>query len=199
MENNFDSNSGIIANTVNGGIHLNIEKRKRIPSLLPKFIEVLTNLYQNSTLDRETEILNTQPYTIEEKIDYNDIILYREIIEEYYIYYPICESSFESLRHIDENSKKKILTDINEIYRGIKLEYMDQCSKFENPLEEIKKLIRKNADNIIKKVQDKIKSRIVNSYDGEAFNEQDLVICLNIFVCYALGECKILERPEKKI
>jgi hypothetical protein len=197
LENSFGSNSGVIANTVHGGIHLNMENRKRIPSLLPKFIEVLTKLYPNSTL-KDAEIPNTQPYTIEEKIDHNDVILYRETIEEYYIYYPICESSFESLRHIDENSKRKILTDIHEIYREIKLDYMNQCNEFENPLEELKKLIKKNADNIIKMVQDKIKDRIIKSYDGEEFTEQDLTICLNIFVCYALGECKILERPEKK-
>lgn len=199
MENNFDSNSGVIAETVNGGINLNIANKKRIPSLLPKLIEILANQYSNLVFDRHGDITSTQPYTIEEKIDYNNIILYKDNIEEYYIYYPICESSFESLRHIDEDSKRKILMDIQEMYREIKLDYFNQCSEAENPQEELKKLIKRNADNIINKVQNKIKNRIVNSYDGEAFNEQDLVICLNIFVCYALGECKILERPEKKI
>jgi len=196
LENSFDSNSGIIAETVNGGMHLSLENRKRIPSLLPKFIEVLAKQYSNTPLNGQIE--NTQPYTIEEKIEYNDIVLYREVIEEYYIYYPICESSLESLRHIDENSKKKILTDINEIYREIKLEYIHQCSESENPFEELKRIIKKNADIIINKVKNNIKDRIENSYDGEEFTEQDLVVCLNIFVCYALGECKILERPERK-
>ena len=57
----------------------------------------------------------------------------------------------------------------------------------------------KNSDSIINRVKNEIKRRIQNSYDGEQFNEQELNLCLNIFVCYALGECKILERPESNV
>lgn|GEM_PF-5984007 len=195
MANNFGENSGVIANTVNGGINILPQHNKRIPSLLPKFIEVLVRQYSSSDSDIQV-IENNKPYTIEDKISHNHILIFKEMIEEYYSYYPICESTFESLRHIDENSKRNILTDINDIYRDIKLEYLEECMESENPYEELGNKLKKNSDIIINKVKKAIKVRIQNAYDGEQFNEQDLTLCLNIFVCYALGECKILERPE---
>ena len=74
------------------------------------------------------------------------------------------------------------------------MEYFFQCGK---SLKKLQKLIRENSDFIIVRVKDEIKNKVQNSYDGEHFTEEELTLCLNIFVCYALGECKILERPKK--
>ncbi|WMY13515.1 hypothetical protein P3F89_16195 [Bacillus tropicus] len=197
MVGNFGDNSGVLADTINGNVTINTAMKKQIPSLLPKFIEVLAKQYTSGS--SSNSIINNQPYGIEEKIDHNDIKLYRQKIEENYIYYHICEKSLESLRHIDENSKINILEDINGIYLDIKIEYLEKCGEYEDPYEELKKMVKKNSDSIINRVKNEIKRRIQNSYDGEQFNEQELNLCLNIFVCYALGECKILERPESNV
>ncbi|ASS96633.1 ABC-three component system protein [Peribacillus simplex] len=195
MVNNSGVNKGVIANNVDA-VYINADIKKRIPSLLPKFIEVLAKQYTSDSPKQDID--NNQPYEIEEKIEYNKIFLHKELIEEYYIYYYICERSFESLRHIDENSKKNILTDINDIYRDIRIEIFKQCTS-EEPIEEFKKKIKTSSDEIIKSVKTEIRNRIITSYDGEQFNEQELNLCLNIFVCYALAECKILERPKKSV
>ena len=194
MVNNFGENSGVMAEKIYGDVNI-LSNKKRIPSLLPKFIEVLVMNYSTSTPKRK-KLENNNPYTIEKKISYNDIIFYKDYIEEYYVYYSICESSFDSLRHIDENSKRNILTDINDIYNDIKLQLLGECIEYDNPHEKLKEKLRKKSDIIINEVKKEIKVRIQNAYDGELFTEQDLTLCLNIFVCYALGECKILERPE---
>lgn len=195
MVNNSGVNKGVIANNVDA-VYINADIKKRIPSLLPKFIEVLAKQYTSDSPKQDID--NNQPYEIEEKIEYNKIFLHKELIEEYYIYYYICERSFESLRHIDENSKKNILTDINEIYRDIRIEIFEKCTS-EDPIEEFNKKIKTSSDTIIKSVKTEIRNRIITSYDGEQFNEQELTLCLNIFVCYALAECKILERPKKSV
>lgn len=197
MVSNSGDNSGVVAHTINGGVTITPTMRKQIPSLLPKFIEVLAKQYNSGSSGKRRD--NNQPYGIEEKINHNYIILYRRIIEENYIYYYICEQSLEALRNIDENSKRNILEDINGIYMDIKIELLEKCSAFEDPVEELKNMIRKNSDSIINRVKNEIRNRIKASYDGEQFNEQELNLCLNIFVCYALGECKILERPESNV
>ncbi|PFR60373.1 hypothetical protein COK36_12675 [Bacillus cereus] len=194
---NSGENSGVMAENIYGDIYLTPEMKRKIPSLLPKFIEVLAKQYMSGA--KSNRIVNNQPYGIEEKIRSNHVILYKETIEKNYIYYYICEKSLESLRHIDENSKINILEDIHEIYREIKLSFWEKCDSFENPYEELNKMIKRNSDSIISKVKKEIQSRIKDSYDGEQFNEQELNMCLNIFVCYALGECKILERPEGNV
>lgn len=192
MVSNSGFNSGVMAQTINE-VHLTLDNKKRIPSILPKFIEILANQYSISPPKRR--VINTQPYTIEEKIEYNKVLLFQEVIDEFYIYYPICESSFESLRHVDENSKNKILADINDIYRQIKLEYFHQSG---GSITKLQELIKDHSDLIIFRVKDKINAKVQNSYDGERFTKEELTLCLNIFVCYALGECKILERPKEK-
>ncbi|WP_018764100.1 hypothetical protein [Bacillus sp. 105MF] len=197
LVSNSGENSGVIADTINGDIYITQAMKRKIPSLLPKFIEVLARQYTSGNTSKR--IVNNQPYGIEEKISYNYIMLYRKTIEENYIYYYICEKSLESLRHIDENSKMNILEDIHEIYREIKIGFWEECNSVENPVEELKKMIKRNSDSIINKVKKEIKNRIKDSYDGEQFNEQELNMCLDIFVCYALGECKILERPEGNV
>ncbi|WP_342558595.1 hypothetical protein [Metasolibacillus sp. FSL K6-0083] len=192
MVNNFGENHGVIAENIYGDIKI-LSDKKKIPSLLPKFIEMLVKNY--SPVIENGNSYNNKPYTIEEKIEYNNIIFFKEMIDEYYVYYPICELAFDSLRNIDENCKRNILEDIHVLYKNIKFEIFEECRESSDPLDELKVRIKKQSDKIISLIIDKVKCRIESSYNGENFNLEELSMCLNIFICYALGECKILERP----
>lgn len=193
--NNYGENSGVIAGEINGPVEINQhyhEKKRRLPSLLPQFIERLANLV-NVQEETENGHLNTQSYDIEEKIEHNHLIAYKDIVEDYGSYYYTCEKAFEYIDSNNYGSKKRILRNISEIYKEIKRSLIIE----NDPTIVLIDLIRINSDKIINQVKKEIKIRFEVSYTTENIFDDDLDFCLSVFVCYAFCECKILERPKK--
>lgn len=181
-----------MAETFNGlvNIHNYIENKKRLHSLMPKFIEILA--YNVISTEPETPSNIPSSYEIPDKIKHNGLEKYRSLVDDYGNYYAICENSFKALEHVVTFPKERILISISEKYRKIKRELLHLYCKESNSEMDV---IRKYSDYIIDEISDKIKEDIRLNCKEENITEEDLDYCIPIFLCYAFVECKILERP----
>lgn len=200
MVNNHGENYGVLADTINGNVEITVHSHnEKIPSLLPKFIEKLATL-SLSEPDKGTYVQSNQPYTIEDKISHNEVFTYVETIEDYYPYYYICEKALDTIENLEYGSKVRILEDIKEVYNFLKRKLISEKKQEGVDVKKvgILAIVRENADEIIDMVKERIEKKIKECYSQEEFCQEDLTLCLNIFICYAFGECKILERPPIK-
>jgi hypothetical protein len=212
VENNIDKNSignsvnnkGIIAGKIEGDVTNNItintpKQTKKLHSLIPKLIEILSELvdsldYNDINLKYKINSIDTMEYNINDKIEYNNVVEYRTIIDEYSEYCGICK---EALNIIDNNNiggKSKILRSINFLYQKNKMELIKKYKK-----SDIKgiDIIRENADIIIYNIISILNKRITQDNSSKDLLEEDIDTGLARIICYAFVECKILEKPRK--
>lgn len=103
---NTGENNGLMTGDVYGGItYIQPENTVSTFSLIPSLIEKLAELANVDDEDMERSYklnpIDLMSYTIEEKIKYNDVIKYKELIREYSLYGSICEQAFNI---IDNNN-----------------------------------------------------------------------------------------------
>jgi len=195
---NSGTNDGVLAGTINDGVHMHYgDTVKRIPTILPKFIEILA---VGSRKSKAQPVEDFMAYEIEEKIEYNQILIYEEIINEHYPYYYICEIAFTSMEEIEMYTKRNILHDVNTFYKNVKKDFLikKKSEGFHITASNMKELLFENADEILDTVKNRLLIRIQDGYESEEFTQEELDLCLNIFISYSFGECKILEKVPKK-
>ncbi len=122
---------------------------------------------------------------ISEKITYNSIKRNRFLIDEYKIYYSKINSLYEELEKQGSFKKDKLLRNIKNIYLKAKGDYV-------NGQADVITIVRKNADNIIDDIQEKLLESLGNSI------EEDISFELDVILVDAFIRCKILEKPPKK-
>lgn len=192
IENN-SKNFGLQVVENNGTINYSLEsKAKAISILSPVIKELSEEAYNNSV--QENDLI---PFSIDEKIKYNIVSKYKLIFDKYKIYYYLCENI---LKKISDNSRKyskeKLLNNINDLYYETIGEFIYNKQKLKNSFIEISEidLIREDkiADEIIEKIKIKLNLKL-----EDTILEEDKDLGLNIVLCYAFMECKILEKPKK--
>lgn len=193
--NNYSENRGVMARDINGPVTINnmYGNMKRLPALMPKFIEKLAELVGDNRYITDT--IDVDIYDIEDKIEYNELKLYKDIVDDYGEYHYVCNLALKSINTVCRSAENKILREVSEMYKSEKrnLIYMisNQGSKMD--------VIRKNSDMIIDNIKGKLIEKIRSSYSEECIYEEDLELCSSIFVCYCFVKCKILEKPRKEI
>ena len=86
---NRGQNSGVIVEKNEGTIILNSQNAVKVPSLISGLIKILGNVCIEEELSNE--VIDTQEFKPDDKIQYNAVIMHREIIEEFSVYYSTCE------------------------------------------------------------------------------------------------------------
>ncbi|MFD2671189.1 hypothetical protein [Marinicrinis sediminis] len=195
-------NHGIMAGTVNGSVDNSSnfivmlpERQKKLPSIIPKIIEVLSEItvLSDEELDQRYKVSeeDLRPFNIPDKITHNNLIKYRGVIIEYSYYGRICEEAFNITDNHVMGSKSKILKDIKHLYNEYKGQLLVEHQ--EDELDDLE-IIRRNADYIIDMVKGDLKQRILAD-DNTAIVYEDIEDGLIRVLCYAFVECKILEKP----
>lgn len=190
---NSGENLGTIAGCINGDVYnnctINNPIRKVPPSIINKLIEQLAEI----SADCEDEHIG-EPFEIDEKITYNNLIVYKYVLDEIYAsaWYN-CESAIRILDNNKYGSKNKVLQRVNTSYLQAKGEIIAQYRQSNKSDIEI---IRENADTLIKMVADELEQHILRAYRDEQIFDEDIMIGIIYIVCYAFGECKILEKPR---
>lgn len=202
---NQGENQGVLANEIHGQVDnrrsYNIilperENQRKLPSLIPQIVEALADL----TVLSEEEIdkiykVNKEDltsYDIPKKITHNNLIQYKDVIEEYSQYGRICEEAFNIVDNSVMGSKGKILRDIRHLYRKFKGQLLRK-NQYSQLIE--MDIIRQNADLIIDLIKDELEVRILADGNTNILVE-DLEDGLIRILCYSFVECKILERPR---
>lgn len=187
---NSGENTGVIVGTNSGTINL-LEHVVKIPSLISVIVKKI-GTFCYSDIDEENSACTLIPFKPEEKLDYNHVIKYKEIIYQYSTYYENCEQALNIYDNSHIGSKAKILNSVKLWYCKSKGNLLLELKDSE--LSDIEK-IRNNSDRLIDEVINQIQCAINGSKDfsDTYFEELDLgIIC---FVCYCFMKCKILERP----
>jgi hypothetical protein len=165
-----------------------------IQNKLPSDISYVL-LHLSKLLDSNVQISKskTNPYGIEDKIQHNNLIKYRQLVEEYGSYGKIADKAYEDLNF--ENPNKS-----NHFISSIKFYYNDVLGNLlkNNPKVEKITVIKNNSDEIM----DSIKERMFNNYINSSNTRSDITIervdmCIVIIICKAFIDCKILEEPPK--
>lgn len=185
---NSGSNSGVIVAQHNGPMILHLQNSVKIPSHLATIVKTLGLVCAVPESD------NPQTFSVfrpEDKLAYNCVIQYREIINEYAIYYTHSDNAMNLYDNSNIGSKNRILLWVKTCYLECKGELMKSKKADESEIE----LVRKNADYIINKVAQRIKETILQSADCTNINHEDLELGVYCFICYCFMKCKILEKP----
>lgn len=122
---------------------------------------------------------------IEDKIQYNNIVSFRPIIEEYAVYQGKLNKIYEEIEKQGSTKKEFVLQNIKTIYLKEKGKY--------KTLEEI----RENADNIIENIENKLWEIIENTSNTNLdLPIEAIKIGLLIIMVDAFMRCNILEEPK---
>lgn len=187
---NSGENSGVMIANNTGNINFNIQKVVKMPSLISNLIKLLGNV----CIEEEYSAGNasTLEFKPDDKIEYNGVVAYKDIIREYAAYYLTCDSYLNVYDDSNIRGKAKILKCVHTWYLRAKgqvlLENRDTCkSEME--------IIRVNSDRIIDMVKDRILTIVEQSGEMNTIYQEDLELGIECFICYCFMECKILEKP----
>lgn len=195
--NNPGHNAGVQANNIDT---LNFySSASKVPTILPKFIELLSELKIDEYSEyRQDKQLSNKPYTLEDKINHNEIIIHEDMINVYFKYYYICDEALTTLDSVSYGNKKKLLDSIENIYQDLKKNKLINYKTAHGSIskQDFLPIIRSVSDEIFVDIKNDLAKKIISGYSQENFNFEDINICLDIFLVYVFSECKILEKPE---
>ena len=160
----------------------------KLSSLIAKLLPRIANIVS----DKKAAVSDTTPYDIGDKIEYNNVILLKEIIDKYGVYWLKIEELYNEHNNAMPGFRKKVMTYFSNKYMLVRARV---CSLQPNgpPLV----VVKKSADKIIETIVEEFKSDLMNSKDLNIINisMEEVETCALAVVCHAFIECKILEKP----
>jgi hypothetical protein len=150
------------------------------PSLLQRVVFAISDLdFSPHDVVAKTD---SESFSIEEKIRFNNILRYREIINEFNLFKPRLDTIYDILETEGSFRKEKLLRNIRAIYLNAKGKYV---LDYPAPQE----IVKLNADNIIDDVFEKMRETLGGNSGDEDF-------ALSVIMVDAFMRCKILEPPQ---
>ena len=148
--------------------------------LQPSALNDIIKLIGNKLFDTQVSDIQIAPNP-QEKIQYNNVVRYKPIIEEYKVYQGKLNKLYEEIEKAGSTRKEFLLLNIKSIYLKEKAEF-DTIDK-----------IRANADNIIDKTKDTLWKLVENT----DLDREVIEVALTILIVDAFLRCNILEEPQK--
>ena len=128
-------------------------------------------------------------YEISDKIDHNNIVIYKELIHEYGIYQSYLQGEENGLYKISTSEGGYEKRNIYNRIRSIYVEILGELRKEgQHP--------PYDGDQIFQAGYNKIRELIINSKEYVEMNDDDLMHCLYIVLVDAFIECKWFENPS---
>lgn len=189
--NNSGVNEGVMIAENNGNVNITLKERTKIPSLIAAIVQYLGV----ACVEIDDNIAGTIPsdFKTDNKIEYNSVVRYKEIIKEYSMYYDLCNNHLNIYDNCHIRGKTRIL-------KCIHLWYLEEKGKilqeFCHTQQENIEIIKQNSDVLIDRVKQRIYNAVKNAVDNKEFFLEDLELGVICFTCYCFMECKILEKPE---
>jgi hypothetical protein len=157
------------------------------PEILQKYPSALNDIIKfigDKIYDYQTNESQDAP-DIQDKILYNNVILYEPIIAEYSIYQARLNALYKEIENRGSTRKEYVL-------QAIRVIYLQEKGRYKNINE-----VRKNADNIITAVKNKLwdiidsSKNVITDMPKEVIENSVLVILVDAFM-----RCNILEEPK---
>lgn len=137
--------------------------------------------------DCNTDSDSTSIFNINDKLNHNNIIRYRHLIEDYKIYYTKLTMIYNELEYAGSFKKESLLRNIRQIYLKIKGKYAVTEGMY---IDEI----RVHADDIIEDIE----NQLLEACDARTLlDDGDISFGISLIMVDAFMRCKILEEPPK--
>jgi hypothetical protein len=156
---------------------------------------VVLTLFNTINEDDNASEKRNLPPEIEEKINFNNVVVYRPLIENNYSengFY--LDTAYEALDSDTPGRRKTFLRYLNFLYLTVLGEHL----KKQAPLGKLE-IIRANADNIIVEVINSLLLRIASNRRAiEHISSESIEYNVIAIVCHAFVDCKVLENPNNQ-
>lgn len=171
-----------------GGIHY-YERVARNPSYLADIVNGISKL----PFEFYPDTSNILSFDIANKLDHNNVIKYKQIIEDYAFYSNSINETYAAISIVKPNCRDKVMRIVNREYLRISSTILLNTNT-----ENIMSIIKSNSDIIIESVLKILKEKLyeANNLETEIHNE-DIDIAIEMIVGDAFINCKILENPNK--
>jgi hypothetical protein len=146
----------------------------------PSALNDIIKLIGSKLFDTQVSDVRVAPNP-QEKIQYNNVVRYKPIIEEYKVYQGKLNKLYEEIEKAGSTRKEFLLRNVKNIYLKEKAEF-DTIEK-----------IRANADNII----DSIKDTLWDLVENTDLDRELIEVALIVLIVDAFMRCNILEEPQK--
>lgn len=187
--NNSGNNQGAMVGYNYGTISMSIKKTVKIPSLIAIIVQSLGSKSMEVNVPYSDGSL--QEFKPDEKLEYNSVIKYIDIIREFSAYYLYCDNILNQYDNTKLGSKARILNCIH-------MWYLEEKGSLLLSLKDVEKTniekIQEHADDLIDRVKTRIR-KTVQQAEVEDTCVEDIEIGSTCFLCYCFMECKILEKP----
>lgn len=137
---------------------------------------------------------DTNPYSIEDKINHNCIEAHLDIIEQYGEWSPALESLYDTMDETEPGFKSEILSSFQDRYAMVRAAIFTESQLPKKTAAEKLIIIQQNADEIIRRVSTELKDELLKVGGANLRVENLTKVCL-IATCHAFLSCKILEKP----
>ena len=154
----------------------------------PSSLAVVINHISSISLDNVDILTSTNIYSPGKKIDYNKVIVYKPILEQYKVYHGKLNKIYSEIEKQGSFKKELLLQNIHKLYLKAKGEILGEDSTIEK--------IRENADKLIELVENflwKLFEKSPNAKEDIPFEAVN--IGMKIIIVDAFVRCKILEEP----
>jgi hypothetical protein len=147
----------------------------KLDSNLAKIINILSEEDWNI----QGQIDNLHVFNIERKIDFNNLVNTKPIIDDYKIHYNRVDQKYAEFDKMGKNKSNSVLGAIRKIY-------IDESTKNKNL----------NDDKLLMLIIEKVIEKVEGSPNYERIPIEELDLCVSIFVVDAFIRCKIFKNPE---
>ncbi len=176
---------------INAARDIFIDSIPRIASDLTAVVNVLSKKLFDNIVTEQKGL--TSPFKIETKIQHNDIVRFKVIIDNYKFFVGKLYTIYKEFDNMGTNKTHIVL-------ENIKLTYLKEKSTLlhkNQGLEEID-VIRNSADDLVEAVEASLLNEIRRSSNIES-SVEFINLSLQVVLIDAFIRCKILEEPPKDV
>ncbi|WP_434336049.1 ABC-three component system protein [Mycoplasma capricolum subsp. capricolum] len=172
---------------------LDVDKLEQLSNLLDKEIvsnlkqkninvsilaEIINKLSEINLAETKARIPKAEPFKIQDKINFNNLIETKYIIEEYYLFSPIVSNIYEQYDIQANNKSFAVLQTIKQIYNNLA------------------SLNKYSSDKIYDRCKNKIKLLTKNSSNLKVLEIESLLLYIDIILVDAFMRCEIFKEVE---
>jgi len=155
------------------------------PSLLASAVRRISDV----DIDGYKGVPVVNKFKIEDKLDYNQVIIYKPIIVEFRIYQAKLNAIYNEMEKAGSGKKTQALRNIATLYLKAKGEILNDDQSHRN--------IQRNSDKLLKSVEFSLHELIDKSPNSDSsLSYEEISFAISIIVVDAFIRCKILEEPK---
>lgn len=159
-------------------LHEFIEKElgRETPQLkLNSHLTTIINILSKDALTTY-ELPNPVCFQIEEKVEYNKLSTYKQLVADYLLYHKTISEIYSTYDSMGKNKSLSVLNSIRKLY--------------------IENKANLDGDDLFKAIIIGVKQKITDSKNFEPMAEEELDMCIDILIVDAFIKCKIFKNPE---